>query len=280
MRVYHFTECAYPYFPPEDQYESVRVSMPNRAYDPKVGADLYHRYVDEWMLADDEGLDIMVNEHHQTPTCVNPAAPIMLGILARVTKQSRLLLLGNPVANRRQPTRIAEEMAMVDVISRGRVDCGMVKSVPYEVASGNNSPVRMTERMWEAHDLIVQAWTHHDGPFSFEGNYFHHRMVNIWPRPYQIPHPPIWVASMSPFGAAPVGEKGYVLATFLTGFDHTPRVFAGYREGWKREGNIGEPPLDRFAYCCLVYTGETDEEGRQGAQKLLWYLSHNKIPLH
>jgi len=280
MKTWHFSESAYHHFPPEEEYESVRVTMPSRHYDPKIGADLYHRFIDEWCLADEEGLNVMINEHHQTPTCVDPAAPIMLGILARVTKKARLLILGNPIANRSQPVRVAEEMAMVDVISRGRVECGFVKSVPYEVAAGNSLPVRMNERMWEAHDLILKAWTSHDGPFSFEGNFFHHRMVNVWPRPYQSPHPPIWVASMSPFGARPVGERGYVLASFLTGYGHTRNVWAGYRDGWRRGGHPGEPPLDRFAYAGLVYTGETDAEGRAGAEKLLWYLGHNKVPLH
>lgn len=280
MKVWHFSEGAFPYLPPEEEYESVRVSMPNRVYDPKVGADLYHRYLDEWLIADEEGLDIQVNEHHQTPTCVDPAASIILGVLARQTKRARLLVLGNPAANRSQPVRIAEEMAMIDVISRGRLECGFVKSVPYEVAAANSNPMRMNERMWEAHDLILKAWTSHDGPFSFEGRFFHHRMVNIWPRPYQQPHPPLWVASTSPNGAAQVGEKGYVLGTFLTGYANTPKVLAGYRDGWARAGRKGQPDEDRFGYACLVYTGETDEEGRAGGKKLLWYMSHNKLPLY
>ena len=78
--------------------------------------------LDEWLLAEDEGLDIMLNEHHQTPTCVEPAAPLLLGDLARQTNKARLLILGNPIANRRQPVRVAEEMAMIDCISRGRLE--------------------------------------------------------------------------------------------------------------------------------------------------------------
>ena len=94
MRMFHFSEGAFQDLPEEDAYDSVRVTLPNRYYDPKVGADNYHRYLDEWLIADDLGLDIMVNEHHQTPTCVDPAAPILLGILARQTKKARLLKPG------------------------------------------------------------------------------------------------------------------------------------------------------------------------------------------
>ena len=88
----------------------------------------------------------------------------------------------------------------------------------------------MMERFWEAHDLIVKAWTSHDGPFNWEGKYFHHRQVNIWPRPYQEPHPPIWITALSPSSARAVGEKGYIVACFLTGFEGTKSVFDSYRE--------------------------------------------------
>src|SRR3984957_16235387 len=123
MKLWHFSEGAYPFLPEEHDYGSIRVTLPNRIYDPKIGAELYHRFLDEWLYADEEGLDIQINEHHQTPTCVDPAAPILLGILARQTRRARLLILGNPIGNRNQPVRVAEEMAMVDVISKGRVEC-------------------------------------------------------------------------------------------------------------------------------------------------------------
>ena len=167
MQSWFFTEDAYPYLPEASTYESIRVNLSNKYYDPDKGADLYHMYLDLWCAADELGLEVMVNEHHQTATCVVPAAPIMLGILARQTKRARLLILGNPIANRSQPLRVAEEMAMIDVISRGRLECGFVRSVPYEAAPANVLPFRGMQRLWEAHDMIIKAWTTHDGPFNF-----------------------------------------------------------------------------------------------------------------
>src|SRR5512143_2294178 len=196
MRAWHFSETAYPYLPPAETYPSIRVSLPSRLYDPTKGAALYDRYIDEWLIAEDEGVEIMMNEHHQTATCVDPAAPLMLAAVARLSKKARLLILGNPIANRREPVRVAEEMAMVDVYSRGRLECGFVRGVPYELSAGNHRPTKMMERFWEAHDLILKAWTSHDGPFNWEGKYFHHRQVNIWPRPYQQPHPPVWITAL------------------------------------------------------------------------------------
>ena len=256
------------------------MTLPNKYYDPEKGAALWDRYLDEWCIADDEGVEVMLNEHHQTATCVDPAAPLVLAALARVTKKARLLILGNPIANRRQPVRVAEEMAMADVLSRGRVEVGFVRGVPWEVAAANSNPVRMNERHWEALDLIIKAWTAHDGPVSHEGRFFHHRMINIWPRPYQQPHPPIWVSTTSPSGAARVGSRGFVQATFLTGYDGTRAVFDAYRKGWREAGRGSTVPLDRLAYAALVYTAPSEAEARNGAEKLMWYVTANKIVPH
>ena len=56
MRAWHFSENTYPYLPPADSYPSIRVSLPNRIYDPAKGAALYDRYIDEWLIAEDEGV--------------------------------------------------------------------------------------------------------------------------------------------------------------------------------------------------------------------------------
>jgi hypothetical protein len=175
MRVYHFSEMPYPDV--WDGRPSLRVNIPNSAYDPVKGADMYERFLDEWVLCDELGLNIMVNEHHATATCVNPACSLPLAILARETKKARLLALGVPIANRPNPVRVAEEMAMIDVISRGRLDMGLVRGSPYEIAPTNARPVGQMDRFWEAHDLVIKAMTTRDGPFSWESQNYHYRKV-------------------------------------------------------------------------------------------------------
>ncbi len=280
MKAWHFSENAYPYLPPAEEYESIRVSLPNRIYDPEKGAALYDRFIEEWLIAEDEGVEIMLNEHHQTATCVDPAAPLVLAALARLTKKARLLILGNPISNRRQPVRVAEEMALVDVLSKGRLEAGFVRGVPYEVLPANSNPVRMHEREWEALDLIIKAWTSHDGPFSHEGRFFHNRAVNIWPRPYPPPPPPSWLRTPSPGGAAQGGARGCVQATFLTGFEGTRAIFDAYRRGWHEAGRGEEVPVHRLAYAALVYVAPDERTAHAGAEKLLWYITSNKVPPH
>ncbi len=278
MKTWWFTEDCYPHLPDANSYRSIRVDLPNQHCDPETAHDLYNRYLDLWCACDEIGLEIMLNEHHQTATCMVPAAPIMLGILARQTKKARLLILGNPLPNRNQPVRVAEEMAMVDVISKGRVECGFVRSVPYEAAAANILPYRGTERLWEAHDLILKAWTTTDGPFNFEGRWYHHRQVNIWPRPYQQPHPPVWVTMGSAATAVPVAEHKHVGAVFLAGYQNIRKIFGGYREAYiKAHGSV--PALDRLAYLGLCYVAENEREAEEGAKKLMWYMEANKVPL-
>ena len=277
MRAWFFTEDAYPQLPEQESYRSIRVNLPNKHFDPETGADNYHQFIDMWLMAEELGLEIMLNEHHQTATCVVPAVPIIAGILARETKTARILVLGNPLANLPRPTRTAEEMAMVDVISRGRLECGFVRGVPYESAPANVLPYRGADRMWEAHDLILKAWTTHDGPFNFEGRWFHARQVNVWPRPYQQPHPPIWVTIGSARSAVPVAEHEYIGAVFLAGYPGIRAIFDGYRDGYHNKHGAA-PPLDKLAYCALVYVADDEEEARKGGEEVLWYMTSNKVP--
>lgn len=277
MKYWYFSECAYPFLPPDDEYDSIRVTLPNGYMDPVKAADLWHRYIDEWQAAEGYGLGLMVNEHHSTATCANPSAPIIAGILARATSTARILILGNPIANRPDPVRVAEEMALIDIISRGRLECGFVRGVPYEISATNTYPIDMSARFWEAHDLILKAWTTHDGPFSWTGKFFEHRQVNIWPRPYQQPRPPVWVTTTTPSSSAKIAEHGHTLATFLVGKTMAKTIFDNYRD--RREEMGLESSVDQLAYCGLVFVGDSEEEARKGAEELMWYATSNKVKL-
>jgi alkanesulfonate monooxygenase SsuD/methylene tetrahydromethanopterin reductase-like flavin-dependent oxidoreductase (luciferase family) len=200
MEAWYLCENPYPHVPQAvlDSVDSVRGSLPNRHCDPKVAAQLFEECLDEYLLCDDVGLNVISNEHHAGINCLYGASPLILGILARQTRNVRILSLGTLVTLRKDPVRVAEEYATADVISRGRLDIGFVKSGGSEMASANANPVGNVERFWEAIDLIQKALTHQDGPFSWEGKHFTHRHVNIWPRPWQLPHPPLWAATGDP----------------------------------------------------------------------------------
>lgn len=269
MRVFYFTEQPYPEaWDPNE--ESLRITLPSSKCDPVKAADLYHRYIDEWILADELGFNIMINEHHATATCLSATAVVPLSILARVTRNARILTLGYPIANRIDPVRAAEELAMIDVISRGRLEMGLVRGVPYEVPVATRSAVEMSDRFWEAHDLIIKALSSHDGPFNWNGKHFQQRNVNVWPAAWQRPTPPVWISGRSPGNIREIATHGHVFATFLSGAE-TKGMYETYREAYAKAGH-GEAGPDRLAYLGLVAVAETREKAMQRARILAGYL--------
>jgi alkanesulfonate monooxygenase SsuD/methylene tetrahydromethanopterin reductase-like flavin-dependent oxidoreductase (luciferase family) len=267
-------EIPYPFVPQEvlDAAPSVRASLPNRYCDPKVAADLFAEVIDEFLLCDDLGMNVLAIEHHAGINSLISANPMLVGILARQTRKVRILSLGTLVSLRHDPVRVAEEYATADVISRGRLEIGFVKSGGSEMASANANPVGNVERYWEAIDLITKALSSHDGPFSWEGTHFTHRHVNIWPRPWQQPHPRMWSATGDPETAAEVGRRGMVQVLVLRGPEGTKRAYAAHRRAREAAG-LPKVTTDNFAYAALVYVGDTDEEGVRVGSKLLWFLN-------
>ena len=211
----------------------------------------------------------MVNEHHSTSTCLTISVPMALAVIARETKRARLLSLGTPIANRPDPVRVAEEMAWLDVLSGGRLEMGLVKGAPYEIAPANSNPANLMRRYWEAHDLILKAMSTTDGPFSWEGEFFHYRNVNIWPRPYQQPTPPVWMTGLSPETGRMAAEHGHVVGTLLSLSAAGP-MFAAYRQRAQELGWTAGP--DRFAYAGVVGVGTTREEGLRRANLAADYV--------
>ena len=138
MRGWYFSEMAY--HPAWEAGPAARLAARGAAVEQLRSArsahGLLNRYLDEFALCDEVGLDIMVNEHHSTATCMTVSVPMALAIIARETKRARLLSLGTPIANRPDPVRVAEEMAWLDVLSGGRLEMGLVKGAPYEIAAG------------------------------------------------------------------------------------------------------------------------------------------------
>jgi alkanesulfonate monooxygenase SsuD/methylene tetrahydromethanopterin reductase-like flavin-dependent oxidoreductase (luciferase family) len=268
MRVYHMSEQ--PYAPAWDHHKgSLRVNLPNRLCEPEVASALLHRYYDDWVLADELGLDIFINEHHQSSTCMGSVGAIPMAVMARETKRARLLMLGAPIGNRPDPLRVTEEYATLDVLSKGRLNMGFVKGVPYEVPVSNMNPVRIMDRFWEAHDFILKAMTSHDEPFNWEGEFFHYRHVNVWPRPWQQPHPPVWITTSSPGNAREIARRGHVMATMGTGYA-TKGVNDAYKAAWT-ETHGGEAPIDRFAYLGLVSVADTEKKARERAEFIASY---------
>ena len=152
---------------------------------------------------------------------------------------------------------------------------GFIKGVPYEFPASNQNPVGVMDRFWEALDFIIKAMTTHDEMFNWEGEYFHYRQVNVWPRVWQEPHPPIWTTTGSTTQARLLGERGYVMATLGSGYNTRP-LYDAYRRGYVAKWGKAPGP-DRFAYLGLVGVAKDKDEARQRGELVAGYLRSSGI---
>ena len=182
---------------PEDfkaKHPSVWVDIHSSLFDPKRAHLMYNDFMDELEYAADLGYDaICVNEHHSNGYGLMPSPNLIASSLARRTSDATICVMGNSIALYNPPTRVAEEFAMIDVISGGRLIAGFPVGTPMDdcFAYGQN-PSQLRERYHEAHDLVIRAWKDPE-TFAFNGRFNQQRYVNIWPRPIQQPHPPVWI---------------------------------------------------------------------------------------
>jgi alkanesulfonate monooxygenase SsuD/methylene tetrahydromethanopterin reductase-like flavin-dependent oxidoreductase (luciferase family) len=178
----------------KDRHPSVWVDIDSRLFDPVKGHRMYNEFMDELEFAAEAGFDaICVNEHHSNGYGLMPSPNLIASALARRTRDTALCVMGNSLALYNPPVRVAEEFAMLDCISGGRLIAGFPVGTPMDTcyAYGMN-PSSLRDRYHEAHDLIMKAWKTPE-PFAWNGRFNQLRYVNPWPRPVQKPHPPIWI---------------------------------------------------------------------------------------
>ncbi len=273
MFIMRFTERPYVAYT-EDEVRgsfrsSVRLTFPNAHFNPELGADLYNEYLDEYEFSEEVGFDgLMLNEHHNTPTCMGAAMNLEAAILARITKQSKIVLLGNPLPIFDNPIRLAEELAEIDMISRGRLVSGFVRGTGIESWATNTNPVHNRERFEEAHDVILAAWTR-PGPFRWEGKHFQYRVINPWALPLQKPHPPIMVpGTASPETVVWAAQHRYpyiVLGSFL---EQTQELIQIYRETAEAEGYEMQP--EHIGYLIRCFVADSHEKAQEQGKNFFW----------
>ena len=275
MDVYYFTEMPYAEFPESEaeKYPSMRLTFPNTYFDPNKAGDLFKRYLDEYQFAEEVGFDgLMINEHHNTPSCMDVEVNITGGILARITSRVKILMLGNMLPTSDNPVRLAEEIAMLDVISGGRIISGFVRGIGIETWANNSNPVHNRERFEECHDLIIRTWTT-PGPFRWEGKHYQYRAVNPWMLPIQKPYPPVWVPGTgSPETVAWAARNRYTYAAFLTPLDVAQELFGQYRQHAIADGWEPGPDKSAFMICCHV--NDTEEKAQEAGKAFLWRMNH------
>jgi alkanesulfonate monooxygenase SsuD/methylene tetrahydromethanopterin reductase-like flavin-dependent oxidoreductase (luciferase family) len=268
---------SWPFLPADfaEEFDSAWVWLSNDLYDPEKGHDLYQSYIDTLAAADDLGFDgICVNEHHQNAYGLMPSPNLIAAALTQRTKRAKIVVIGNALPLYNPPLRVAEEFAMLDVMSGGRLVAGMVIGGGPEYFSYSVNPTYARERYREALDLIVKAWTT-PGPFLWNSKHYFFRYVNPWPRPLQQPHPPIWIPGAGSLETIEfVAQRHYAyMGIPYFHIDVFRKVFDMFRDACAKAGYTASP--DQMGWGVPIYVAETDAQARAEFEPHFWYFVRN-----
>lgn len=265
MKIYNFDLLAYPHVPPE----APRTPVPSSYFDPVKGAHNYGEHLDEMTYCEELGFDgIVFNEHHYSAYGTMPSPNLIAAALSQRTRRIKIGVLGNILPLRYHPVRVAEEYAMIDCLSGGRLIAGFVRGIPPEYIWYGVNPEESRGRFEEAYQLIMTAWT--EPLWSHEGKFFQLKDCAIWPRPLQQPHPPIWIAARSAESIEWCVKRHLPTAQVYQTTDQIEDTFGYYRKKARDEGWEATP--DDFILCRHIYIDETDQKARETAWPALRYF--------
>jgi alkanesulfonate monooxygenase SsuD/methylene tetrahydromethanopterin reductase-like flavin-dependent oxidoreductase (luciferase family) len=242
----------------------------NDRFEPAEGSELYETYLSQLAYCEELGYDAVgLNEHHFSAFGLMPSPNLMAANLAARTDDVAITIYGNVLPLRGHPIRVAEELAMVDNLSEGRLISGFVRGIPSEYAAYGVNPNESRGRFGEAWDLVVRSWTEPE-PFDFEGEYYSYEDVYIWPRPYQEPHPPLRMPAESEKSIQFAVEKQVPIGRVFVGTRGLRDTYGRYRELAEEAG--WSPDASYFDAARMVYVAEDMETAREEAEEPLRYF--------
>lgn len=240
--------------------------------DGQSHAEVYANTLEECRLADELGFHTLwLAEHHFSSYGICPSLAVLAGALARETRRARIgtAVVIAPFAH---PLRIAEEWAMVDVLTGGRLEFGLGRGYQPREFVGLDIPMERTrERFDECLEIIRRAWT--EPRVTFDGEFYSVRDVDVLPKPLQQPHPPLWTAAVSPDTFALAGSRGLRILTSpaFTPFDVLRRNYDAYRAAYRAARGT-----DDGAEICLnkiVHVADSSREAREHLREpLRWFF--------
>jgi alkanesulfonate monooxygenase SsuD/methylene tetrahydromethanopterin reductase-like flavin-dependent oxidoreductase (luciferase family) len=265
VKLYNFDLLAYPHVPKE----APRTPVPSNFFDPLKGAANYAEHLEEMTYCEELGFDgVVFNEHHYSSYGTMPSPNLIAAALSQRTKTIKIGVLGNILPLRNHPVRVAEEYAMLDCLSNGRLIAGFVRGIPAEYVWYGVNPEESRGRFQEAYDLIMTAWTH--PVWSFEGEFFKLKDCAVWPRPVQQPHPPIWIAARSAESIEWCVKRHLPCAQVYQTTSQIEDTFNYYRSKAKEDGWEAKP--DDFILCRHIYIDESSEKAQEIAEPAMRYF--------
>ncbi len=252
-----------PYAALPDNYKSAKslwVDYSNKNYDPAKGHELYDRYLKELVLADQLGFDaIVVNEHHNTVYSMMAAPNLIAAALIPQTNNARICVWGTP-PNLMMPNRLAEEYAMLDVMSGGRLEVAFPLGTGMEYWANPINPATARERFRESLKIILQCWNE-DGPTKHFGQHYTYRFLNPWPRPLQKAIPCYIVGTGSPETIEIAAQLGFGYASVFVTKARAKELNESLRQRSQHYGHSVKP--EQLPVLNFIYVAETQERAEQ-----------------
>ena len=265
MKIYNFDLLAYPHVPKE----APRTPVPSSYFDPLKGAANYNEHLEEMIYCEELGFDgVVFNEHHYSAYGTMPSPNLIAAALSQKTKRIKIGVLGNILPLRNHPVRVAEEYAMIDCLSGGRLIAGFVRGIPPEYIWYGVNPAESRGRFEEAYELIMTAWT--QAVWSYEGKFFQLKACAICPRPSQHPYPPIWIAARSAESIEWCVKRHLPTAQVYQTTAQIEDTFNYYRKVARDEGWEAAP--NDFILCRHIYIDETDKKAQEIAEPAMRYF--------
>jgi alkanesulfonate monooxygenase SsuD/methylene tetrahydromethanopterin reductase-like flavin-dependent oxidoreductase (luciferase family) len=236
--------------------------------DPDKVGEYYNNTLDEMVHAANAGMHgLCTNQHHQNVYGFMANPSLMGAALAKLTQGQdvAIIQIGSTLPSTTPPTRIAEEYAMLDCISGGRLVAGFPTGLPTDATISNGVvPIEQRERYREALQLVEKAWSAKE-VFAWNGKHYQLPMVSLWPRPIQQPHPPIWIpgSGISSTAEFVIDRDDCFCHLSYYGAKNAESVADFYWDTVARKGRDANPY--RFTFLQLIGVSETDAEAEEYA---------------
>jgi alkanesulfonate monooxygenase SsuD/methylene tetrahydromethanopterin reductase-like flavin-dependent oxidoreductase (luciferase family) len=243
--------------------------VPAAVYDTAIGERSFNNAIEQAVTAEQLGFDgVSVAEHHYAGASLTPNPSVMAAALSQRLKRATIAMLGAtlPLTN---PVRVAEEYAILDNLTGGRLVAGMLRGTPNEFLTYGTNPGETRAQYEEGVELILKAWTEPQ-PFGWQGRHYQYRTVSVWPRPIQNPHPPIFVSANSRESGSFAARMHLSMGLSFCPLPVAAQLSTFYREQANKAS--WEPTADNMLYRGFIHVAETDQKAMEEVAYTYWQV--------
>jgi alkanesulfonate monooxygenase SsuD/methylene tetrahydromethanopterin reductase-like flavin-dependent oxidoreductase (luciferase family) len=231
--------------------------VPPGVSDAEGGALAYRSMIERLQCVEDGGFDwVSFSEHHYSPRIMTPSPILSATYVGALLRKINIAVFG-PIVPQRNPVSVAEELAMLDNLTQGRLRVGLLRGTTNELLTYHLKPEEARDRTIEGMELILKAWTEPQ-PFGWQGRHYQFRTVSVWPRPLQQPFPPTYALGTSKESCEFAAKHHLGLGASFAPYDLVCRATQYYRDQCAEYG--WEPEPEQIVYRASIVLERSDDE--------------------